>query len=304
MNQELIPVYEEMEEQIKEISNNKEKKSEPICISGKPIYLPLNGHKIEVTYYKAKKKNAPIIFGVYGGEFTRDNYYYDDLFWHMIHNEFECNVVSISYKNFRKSKFPCAINDVYDVICYFVKNASQIDFDTNKVIIFGSSIGANFATSAALLDRANNTNYIKTQILNYPCLDLTTTTNKGIYGDFITPDKYVNDVAELKNPFVSPIYASKEELKGMPKTIMICGEEDNFSCEGEKYARMLQSSGTEVYYQNYSEMEPGFVELYFLLNYMPLKSQSLSSKMKENFISGKLYKSVMSAIQFIKEHVI
>lgn len=56
MNQELIPVYEEMEEQIKKISNNKEKKSEPICISGRPIYLPLNGHKIEVTYYKAKKK--------------------------------------------------------------------------------------------------------------------------------------------------------------------------------------------------------------------------------------------------------
>ncbi|WP_018590811.1 alpha/beta hydrolase fold domain-containing protein [Terrisporobacter glycolicus] len=304
MKQELIPVYEEMEEQIKKISNNKAKKSEPICISGKPIYLPLNGHKIEVTYYKAKKKNAPIIFGVYGGEFTTDNYYYDDLFWHMIHSEFECNVVSISYKNFRKSKFPCAINDVYDVICYFMENASQLDFNTNKVIIFGSSIGANFATSAALLDRANNTNYIKTQILNYPYLDLTTSINKNICGDFITPDKYVNDVAELKNPFVSPIYASQEELKGMPKTIIICGEEDNLSYESEKYAKMLQSSGTEVYCQNYSEMEAGFVELYFLLKYMPLKSQTLSNKMKENFISGKLYKSVMSAIQFIKEHVV
>ena len=258
MKQELIPVYEEMEEQIRKISNNKEKKSEPICISGKPIDLPLNGHKIEVTYYKAKKKNAPIIFGVYGGEFTTDNYSYDDLFWHMIH----------------------------------------------KVIIFGSSIGANFATSAALLDRANNTNYIKTQILNYPCLDLATSINKNICGDFITPDKYVNDVAELKNPFVSPIYASEEELKGMPKTIMICGEEDNLRYEGEKYAKMLQRSGTEVYCQNYSEMEHGFVELYFLLKYMPLESQTLSNKMKENFINGKLYKSVMSAIQFIKEHCV
>ena len=302
MKQELIPAYKDMEEQIKRIDKNKQKKSEPICISGKPMYLPLKGHKIEVTYYKAKKRNAPIIFGTYGGEFIMDDYSYDNLFWEMISHEFECNVVSISYKNFRKSKFPCAINNVYDVICYFMDNASQLDFDKNKVIIFGSGIGANFATSAALLDRTNNTNYIKTQILNYPYLDLSTNLNKQVCDKFISPDKYVNDVAELKNPFVSPIFASKEALQGMPKTIMICGEEDSLRLEYEKYAKMLRNSGTEVYYQNYSEMEYGFVELYFLLKYMPLKSQTLSNKMKEHFISGQLYQSVMSAIEFIKKH--
>ena len=44
MKQELIPAYKDMEEQIKRIAKNKQKKSEPICISGKPMYLPLKGH--------------------------------------------------------------------------------------------------------------------------------------------------------------------------------------------------------------------------------------------------------------------
>lgn len=304
MKQEVTPVYKDMEEQIKRIAKSKQKKSMPIYINGRPMYLPLEGNKIEVTYYKSKKKNSPIIFGIDGGEFIMDNYSYDNLFWKMISHEFECNVVSISYKNFKKNKFPCAINVVYDVICYFMDNSSELDFDTNKVMIFGSSIGANFATSATLLDRANNTNYINTQILNYPYLDLTTKSNKKVCTDFISPDKYVNDIAELKNPFVSPIFASKEDLQGMPKTIMIYGENDLLRDEDERYAKMLKSSGAEVYCKKYSGMDHGFVELYFLLKYMPFKSQTLSNKIKDNFISEKLYKSVMSAIQFIKSHCI
>ena len=304
MKQKVIPVYKEVEKQIEKIAQNKQKKSGPICINGKPMYLPLKEHKVEVTYYKAKKRNAPIIFGTYGGEFIMDDYSYDNLFWKMISKEFECNVVSIPYKNFIQSKFPNTINSVYDVICYFMENESDFDFDPDKVIIFGSGIGANFATSASLLDRTNNTNYIKTQILNYPYLDLAKNTNKKIANTFICPQKYVNDEAELKNPFVSPIYASREDLEGMPKTIIICGGEDTLRYEDEKYAKMLENSGTEVYYRNYNEMEHGFLELYFILKYMPLQSPTLSKKMKDNFINGKLYQSVMSAIHFIKEHCV
>ena len=300
MKQEVIPVYKEMEEQMRRIAEKKKKKSDPLCIDGKPMYLPLNGHKIEITYYKAKRKNAPILFGTYVGKFDEDNHNYENMFWKMISEEFQYNVVCISYKDFSECKFPCAINDVYDVICYFMENANEIDFDKDKVMVFGSGIGANFVTAAAMLDRANNTNYIKTQILNYPYLDLTS--KKKIGDGSISTDNYVNNEAELKNPFVSPIYASKSELENMPKTIMIYGEEDSLRHEDEKYANMLSNCGTEVYCQKYNEMEHGFVELYFLLKYMPVKSQSLSERMRRNFISGKLYKSVMSSLEFIKKH--
>ena len=82
-------------------------------------------------------------------------------------------------------------------------------------------MGANFAAATTLLDRNNKTNFIKTQILNYPYLDLS---KKEKNNDLLFFQKYVNDDAELKNPFVSPIYASQKDLQNMPKTIITYGK--------------------------------------------------------------------------------
>lgn len=269
-----------------------------------PITLYLEGRKIEVTYYKARKRNAPILFGTYGMSIPINDYFYENIFLEMISKNFECNVAFIGCKNMLKCKFPCVINCVYDAISYFMKNASKFDFDKNKVMIFGSSMGANFAAATTLLDIENKTGYIKTQILNYPYLDLETYSKEKYCDECIFPNQYVNDEAELKNPFVSPIYAPEKLLKNMPKTIIVCGEDDLLSDEGEKYAQMLKKVGVEVYCEKYSGMENGFMELYFLLKYVPFKSLAISNKMIDSFKSGKLYKNVMSATQFIKEHCI
>ncbi|UPA29187.1 alpha/beta hydrolase [Terrisporobacter glycolicus] len=268
------------------------------------IDLSLDGRKIEVTYYKARKRNAPILFGTYGMSIPINDYFYENIFWEMISKRFECNVVFIGCKNILKYKFPCVINCVYDVISYFMKNDSKFDFDKNKVMVFGSSMGANFAAATTLIDIENKTNYIKTQILNYPCLDLETYSKEKSCDDCIFANQYVTDTAELKNPFVSPIYASKKLLKNMPKTIIVCGENDSLSGGGEKYAQILKSEGIEVYCEKYRGMEHGFMELYFLLKYVPFKSEAISNKMIDSFKSGTLYKSVISATQFIKEHCI
>ena len=42
-------------------------------------------------------------------------------------------------------------------------------------------MGANFAAATTLLDRNNKTNFIKTQILNYPYLDLSKKKKTMIY---------------------------------------------------------------------------------------------------------------------------
>ena len=269
-----------------------------------PIELSLEECKIEVTYYKARKRHAPILFGTYGMRIPINDCFYENIFWETISKNFECNVVFIGCKNMLKCKFPCAINCLYDVISYFMKNASKFDFDKNNVMIFGSSMGANFAAATTLLDIENKTGYIKTQILNYPYLDLETYSKEKYRDERIFPKHYVNDEAELKNPFVSPIYAPEELLKNMPKTIIVCGENDLLGGEGEKYAQILKKVGVEVYCEKYNGMENGFMELYFLLKYVPFKSLGISNKMIDSFKSGKLYKSVMSATQFIKEHCI
>ena len=144
--------------------------------------------EIEVIYHKASKKNAPIIFTTHGFDFNMDDYTYDDFMLKIISEEFSCNVVSIFCRKILKCKFPCAVNCLYDVISYFIKNANKFDFDKNNVIILGSSMGANFAAATTLLDRNNKTNFIKTQILNYPYLDLS---KKEKNNDLLFFQKYV-----------------------------------------------------------------------------------------------------------------
>ncbi len=309
MKQELIAPYEELEKMFVNMAKAQDKVYASLPTDGKRMRIPLKGREIEVVYYKADKKNAPVIFGAYGGGFIMGGCAYDNLLWKTISKEYECNVISIGYRKAPDYRFPCALHDVYNTICYFMEHAWEFDFDKEKAMTFGSSAGANLATAAALLDRQKGTNYIKTQILNYPYLDLATDPEEKGHGDqellmyYLFPDQYVNDKTELKNPLVSPVYAAQEELSGMPKTIIVCGENDRLHIEGEKYADMLKESGVEVYCQTFSGMEHGFIEFYFYHQYTTIDQSFGTDRMKEDFKSGKLSETAKSAIRFIKAHL-
>lgn len=309
MKQELRAQYEELERMIADMAKAQDKGYASLPADGKRMWIPLKERQIEVVYYQADKKNAPVIFGAHGGGFLMGNCAYDNLLWKTISREYACNVISIGYRKAPDYRFPCALHDVYDTICYFMAHAPEFDFDKEKAMTFGSSAGANLAAAAALLDRRKGTNHIKTQILNYPYLDLATDPEEKGHGEqelamyYLFPDKYVNDKTELKNPLVSPVYAAPEELSGMPKTIIVCGENDGLHIEGERYADILKERGVAAYCQTFSGMEHGFIEFYFYLQYTPMDQSFGTDQMKEDFKSGKLSEAAKSAIRFIKEHL-
>lgn len=309
MKKELTTQYEELENMIDNMAKAHDKAYASLPTDGERMWIPLNEREIEVVYYKADKKNAPVIFGAHGGGFIMGNCAGDNLLWKTISKEYECNVISIGYRKVPDYIFPCALHDVYDTICYFMEHASEFDFDKEKAMTFGSSAGANLAAAAALLDRRKGTDYIKTQILNYPYLDLATDPEEKGHGVqellmyYLIPDKYVNDKMELKNPLVSPVYAAQKELNGMPKTIIVCGENDRLHVEGEKYADMLKERGVETYCQTFNGMEHGFIEFYFYFQHTPMDQSFGTEQMKEDFKSGKLSETAKSAIRFIKEHL-
>ena len=74
-------------------------------------------------------------------------------------------------------------------------------------------------------------------------------------------DLYAPDAKTRDNPYVSPLRASNEELKGLPPALVITAENDPLRDEGEAYARKLMDAGVEVTTVRYNGMIHDFVLL-------------------------------------------
>lgn len=59
-------------------------------------------------------------------------------------------------------------------------------------------------------------------------------------------DNYTTDQTNRKEPMVSPLQASIEQLEGLPPALIINGELDVLRDEGEAYAHKLMEAGVAV----------------------------------------------------------
>jgi acetyl esterase/lipase len=59
-------------------------------------------------------------------------------------------------------------------------------------------------------------------------------------------DNYAIDKTNRKEPTVSPLQASVDQLRGLPPTLIINGELDILRDESEAYARKLMEAGVIV----------------------------------------------------------
>jgi acetyl esterase len=73
---------------------------------------------------------------------------------------------------------------------------------------------------------------------------------------------YARDTKTRDNPYVSPLRASLEQLKGLPPALVITAENDPLRDEGEAYARKLKEAGVSVDAVRYN----GTIHDFVLLN--------------------------------------
>ena len=97
---------------------------------------------------------------------------------------------------------------------------------------------------------------IKFQVLFYPVTDASFDTPSYITyqnGYWLTRDamkwfwsNYLTNQTNVKDPLVSPLQASIEQLKGLPPALFINGENDVLRDEGKAYALKLLEAGVLV----------------------------------------------------------
>lgn len=180
--------------------------------------------------------------------------------------------VFVEYTPLPDAKFPTQLEESYAALKWVSTHASEFDADGSRIAIAGNSVGGNMTAALTLMAKDRKGPKVAYQVLLIPATDASVDTesyHEFAAGRFLPRafmkygwDLYAPDAKTRNNPYVSPLRASSEELKGLPPALVITAENDPLRDEGEAYARKLMDAGVPVTATRYA----GTIHDFVLLN--------------------------------------
>jgi acetyl esterase/lipase len=180
--------------------------------------------------------------------------------------------VFVEYTPLPAAKYPTQLDESYAALKWVAAHAGEFGADGSRIAIAGNSVGGDMTAALTLMAKDRKGPKISCQVLFIPATDASVDTNS--YHEFGTGrflarafmkygwDLYVPDEKTRNSPYVSPLRASDEELKGLPPALVITAENDPLRDEGEAYARRLKNAGVAVTATRYN----GMIHDFLLLN--------------------------------------
>jgi acetyl esterase len=225
-------------------------------------------------YRHSEHGGLPVIVYVHGGGWVVGSIATHDNICRKLANRARAIVVSVDYHLAPENKFPAALEDVYAALLWANSAAASFGGDPNRLAVAGDSAGGNLAAAVCLVTRDRGGPPVRFQALVYPGLDASNLEGESYRlngkGYFLTRSiiervipLYVNDPADVLNPYVSPLLAAN--INGLPPGLVITAEFDPLQSEGEAYAARLLESGIPCRAHRYSGMIHGFVSFGGLL---------------------------------------
>lgn len=278
-----------------------------VKVSGRRMYITMPDRQIDVVFYPAENPDAPLILGFHGGGFLFGGSALNDAMWSETGKQLGAAIASVEYRQSPKYQYMEAIEDAYDVAVYFQEHSAEYSINSNKIFVMGCSAGANLATAVCLYAKENGQKPLFSgQILMYPFLDLATDPDSKGKGSLQGPIMYVfNELhckpEEVTLPLVSPVFANKKELEGLPKAIICYADIDCLKAEGQKYAQMLREAGVQVDDMVAKEMPHGFYESGFG-EISEMEMDFLGDDVKEMIRNGKIAETSKECLEFVKKN--
>jgi acetyl esterase/lipase len=186
--------------------------------------------------------------------------------------------VFVEYTPLPQAKFPTQLEECYAALKWVAEHAGEFGADGARIAVAGNSVGGNMTAAISLLSKDRKGPKINYQVLLIPATDAGVDTKS--YHEYGTErflarafmkygwDLYAPDAKTRDNPYVSPLRASVDELRGLPPALVITAENDPLRDEGEAYARKLKEAGVDVDAVRYNGTIHDFV-LLNALRHMP-----------------------------------
>ena len=179
--------------------------------------------------------------------------------------------VFVEYTPLPAAKFPTQLEECYAALKWVAEHAGEFGADGTRIAVAGNSVGGNMAAALPLMSKDRKGPKISYQALLIPATDAridTKSYHEYGTGRFLARafmkygwDLYAPDAKTRDNPYVSPLRASTEELKGLPPALVITAENDPLRDDGEAYARRLKEAGVAVDAVRYNGTIHDFVAL-------------------------------------------
>lgn len=300
--------YQQLKHQVIEEAKEMRRINRVIPVTGKRYDLDVGNRKINVVFYPASRKNAPLLLGFHGGGFLFGGNAMDDVMWSALRDRLDMNVASVEYRKSPDYQYQAALDDAYDAAVYLYHHADAFGFDRERMSVMGSSAGACLAATLCIYAKQKGGITFEHQVLLYPFLDAATNPDEKGKGSLTGPVMHIfNELhcrpEEAKDTLVSPVYASGEEVAGLPHGIFVMADMDNLKQEGLRYAGMLEQAGVKTDVMLSSGMPHGFFELGFD-DRNGEKMVFLSEEEKEMIRSGEIARAAGEALEFVAERLV
>lgn len=214
----------------------------------------------------------PAIMYLHGGGWMRGDVETHDRLLREIAAGTPAAVVFVDYDRAPETRYPIAIEQAHAAFQYVADNAAQLNVDWTRLAVMGDGAGGNLAAAVTLMAKERRGPKIEFQLLFYPIVDSNFDTDsykQFADGPWLTKsamqwywDAYLPDLARRGEITAAPLGASIDQLRDLPETLVIVGENDILRDEGEAYARKLSDAGVRVTSVRYN----GTIHDFMLLN--------------------------------------
>jgi acetyl esterase len=168
------------------------------------------------------------------------------------------------------AKFPTQLEESYAALKWVSEHAGEFGADGSRIALAGNSVGGNMTAALTLMAKDRKGPKITYQVLLIPATDASVVTesyHEFGAGRFLAHalmkywrDLYAPDQKTRNNPYVSPLRASNEKLKGLPRALVLLPR-TILSATKVKRMHKLMDAGVPVAAARYDGMIHDFVLL-------------------------------------------
>jgi len=234
--------------------------------------------EVSIRIFKPKNApdNLPVILYTHGAGWVFGNAHTHDRLVRELAVGSNSAVVFTNYSLSPEARYPIAIEEIYAVLLWIAEKGRDYGMNPEKISVAGDSVGGNMSAAITLMAKERKGPKIEKQLLFYPVTDASFDTDS--YNQFETGyflrrdamqwfwDQYTTSEKERNEITASPLRATVDQLKGLPKALIITAEADVLRDEGEAYGNKLRKAGVETTTVRYQGIIHDFVMLNALAN--------------------------------------